>query len=213
MRKLLLAGAILFGLYYIFLLDTIPDGWVMLFKLIPMVLIILYALTTPHRDRRYDGFICTGLIFCAIGDYTLQWFIVGLSFFLLGHIFYITAFSKGLRAVPTTVKFLLLTYGVAMAVWMSTTLLKQGEFVLAFAVIAYITVILTMGWMAFRTGITYAIIGALLFIASDTMLAINKFIVNIPFAHELIMLTYYGAQIFIVLSMPKYFEFRNKVIK
>ena len=99
-----------------------------------------------------------------------------------------------------------------MALWMCTTLFGKGETILAIAVFAYISVILTMGWMSLRTGAPFAIIGALLFITSDTILAINKFITDVPFSHELIMFTYYGAQVFIACSIAKYSEIRSKVI-
>ena len=212
MRNILFAFAIIFSLYYVFLFDTIPSDLKMVFKLIPMVLIISFALSTRNVNRRYYTLICIGLVFCAIGDYALQWFIFGLTSFLIGHIFYIAAFSGGAKPVPTVVKAPLLVYGMLMALWMCMTLIGNDEIVLAIAVFAYISVILTMGWMSFRTGSTFAIIGALLFITSDSILAINKFITDVPFSHELIMFTYYGAQIFIACSIAKYSEIRNKVI-
>lgn len=212
MRKILFVLSIIFGMYYVFLFDTIPSDFKMVFKLIPMILIILFALLTRNVDRRYYTLVCIGLVFCAIGDYTLQWFIIGLTSFLIGHIFYIAAFSDGKRRVPIVAKILLVVYGVMMAIWMCSTLFGKGETILAIAVFAYISVILTMGWMSFRTGSLFSIIGALLFIVSDTILAINKFITDVPFSHELIMFTYYGAQIFIAYSIAKYSEIRNKVI-
>ena len=212
MRKTLFVLSIIFGMYYVFLFDTIPSDFKMVFKLIPMILIILFTLLTRNADRRYYILVCIGLVFCAIGDYTLQWFIIGLTSFLIGHIFYIAAFSGGKKRVPIVAKTLLLVYGVMMAIWMCSTLWGNGETILAIAVFAYISVILTMGWMSFRTGSLLSIIGALLFITSDTILAINKFITDVPFSHELIMFTYYGAQIFIACSIAKYSEFRNKVI-
>lgn len=212
MRTILLIIAVIFGLYYVFLFDTIPSETKMVFKLIPMVLIILFAFLTRVRTARYYALVCVGLLFCAIGDYTLQWFIIGLTSFLIGHIFYIAAFSEGKERVPTSIKIVLLFYGASMAIWMCSTLFSQGETVLAIAVFAYIGVILTMGWMSFKTGALFAKIGALSFIASDSILAINKFIMDVPYDHELIMFTYYGAQIFIALSVTQYSEKRNKVV-
>ncbi len=212
MQKLLLALAILSGLYYTFFFPNIPDHWAMLVKLIPMIILVLVALSSPSSSVRYKLFISIGLVFCAIGDYTLQWFIIGLCFFFVGHVFYIIAFSRGAYALSSRVKISLLSYGGIMAVWIGGTLFMRGDSILAIAVTAYIGIILSMGWMAFRTRVPSAITGALLFIASDSILAINRFITQLPFAHELIMLTYYGAQIFIVLSITKYFENRNKMI-
>lgn len=212
MRNILLLIAVIFGLYYVFLFDTIPPETKMIFKLIPMVLIILFALWPPIRSTKYYTLICIGLIFCAIGDYTLQWFIIGLTSFLIGHIFYIAAFSEGRERVPGIVKAILLIYGASMAIWMCSTLFSREETILAIAVFAYISVILAMGWMSFRTGTLFAKIGAISFIASDSILAINKFILDVPYSHQFIMFTYYGAQIFIALSIAEYSEKRNKVV-
>lgn len=180
-----------------------------------MILIIFMAITQKVQSiKKYQLFIIIGLVFCMIGDYTLQWFLIGLTSFLIGHVFYIFAFSgTSEQPVPTWAKIGLLLYGAAMAIWIASTVFKSGETVLTFAVLAYISIILTMGWKAIRTGSPFAIIGALLFIASDSYLAINKFIMPLPFAHEVIMMTYYSAQILIALSILQYSEIRSIVVQ
>ena len=180
-----------------------------------MILLIFMAITQKAQSiKKYQRFIIIGLVFCMIGDYTLQWFLIGLTSFLIGHVFYIFAFSStSEQPVPTWAKIGLLLYSAAMAIWIASTVFKSGETVLTFAVLAYISIILTMGWTAIRTGSPFAIIGALLFIASDSYLAINKFIMPLPFAHEIIMTTYYSAQILIALSILQYSEIRSKVVQ
>lgn len=203
MQKVIFYTSILFGLYYVFLFDTIPDGYAMVFKLIPMVLFIMLAILLTKRSDSYALFVCIGLVFCAIGDYTLQWFIVGLTFFLIGHLFYIVAFTRKNGQTPVAVKTILLLDGAIMSIWLVTSLLDKGETVLAVAVVAYIAIILTMGWTSFRTNNKLAIIAAMSFIFSDSILAINRFIFDIPAAHELIMLSYYGAQLLFALSIQR----------
>ncbi|WP_370048409.1 lysoplasmalogenase [Lysinibacillus sp. RC79] len=214
-KKILIAFIILFGLYYIFFLSHIPENLILIFKVIPMLLIIILAATPKNLGiKKYQLLIVIGLVFCMIGDYTLQWFLIGLTSFLIGHIFYIIAFfSTNERQVPTWAKIVLLVYGASMAVWIAGTVFSSGEVVLGIAVIAYISVILTMGWTAIRTGSTFATIGALLFISSDSYLSINKFVMPLPFSHEIIMLTYYSAQILIALSILQYSEIRSKVLQ
>ncbi|QPQ33430.1 lysoplasmalogenase [Lysinibacillus sp. JNUCC-52] len=214
-RKILLTLAVLFGLYYIFFFSHIDQSLKLLYKVIPMILIIVMAATQKTKSiKKYQLLIVIGLIFCMVGDYTLQWFLIGLTSFLIGHIFYIFAFSStNEQPVPTWAKVVLLLYGVAMASWIATTVFKSGETVLTFAVLAYISIILTMGWTAIRTGSSFAIIGAILFIASDSYLAINKFVLPLPFSHEVIMMTYYSAQILIALSILQYSEIRSKVVQ
>ncbi|MEY9974493.1 putative membrane protein YhhN [Lysinibacillus sp. RC46] len=214
-KKVLIAFIILFGLYYVFFLSHIAESLILIFKVIPMLLIIILAATSKNLGiKKYQLLIVIGLVFCMVGDYTLQWFLIGLTSFLIGHIFYILAFSStNERQVPTWAKIVLLVYGASMAVWIAGTVFSSGEVVLGIAVIAYISVILTMGWTAIRTGSTFATIGALLFISSDSYLAINKFVMPLPFSHEFIMLTYYSAQILIALSISQYSEIRSKVLQ
>lgn len=207
-RKVLMVLFFGLGIYYVFFFQTIDSSLKMVFKLLPMILLIALAfMTTIQNKAPYYWLISIGLIFCAIGDYTLQWFIIGLSFFLVGHIFYIFAFrSTKVANTPLYVKIILGLYGALMIIWIAGSLFQKGDMVLGIAVIAYILVILTMGWTSFYTGSKYAILGAVLFIASDSVLAINRFMFDVPFAHELIMLTYYGAQFFLMLSIAQYFK-------
>ncbi|MEX3748140.1 MULTISPECIES: lysoplasmalogenase [Lysinibacillus] len=214
-KKILLTFITLFGLYYIFFFSEIAESLKLVFKVIPMLLIIILAATQKNLGiKKYQLLIVIGLVFCMVGDYTLQWFLIGLTSFLIGHIFYIFAFSStNERQVPTWAKIVLLVYGASMAVWIVGTVFSSGDVVLGFAVIAYISVILTMGWTAIKTGSTFATIGALLFIASDSYLAVDKFVMPLPFSHEFIMLTYYSAQILIALSILQYSEIRSKVLQ
>jgi len=214
-KKILLTLIMLFGLYYIFFFSQIAESLKLVFKVIPMLLIIILAATQKNLGiKKYQVLIIIGLVFCMVGDYTLQWFLIGLTSFLIGHIFYIFAFSStNERQVPTWAKIVLLIYGASMAVWIVGTVFSSGDVVLGFAVIAYISVILTMGWTAIKTGSTFATIGALLFIASDSYLAVDKFVMPLPFSHEFIMLTYYSAQILIALSILQYSEIRSKVLQ
>ncbi|MER2108919.1 MAG: lysoplasmalogenase [Solibacillus sp.] len=208
LRKILFTLFISFAFYYVFWFDTIQDSFKMPFKLIPMLLLIVLALQSP--STRYKWLIVTGLAFCMIGDYTLQWFILGLSSFLIGHVFYIIAFRSSVSPAPKLAKILLIMYGLSMAIWLAGTLLTRGEIIVAIAVCAYIIIISMMGWTAFHTKESFAIIGALLFITSDSILAINRFITAVPFEHEMIMLTYYTAQLFLMLSIRK---IQQKVIQ
>ena len=214
-KRLLISSILLFGFYYIIFFSHISKEWTLIFKVIPMILIVILAAIhkAPHI-RKYQLLIIIGLIFCLIGDYTLQWFLVGLTSFLIGHIFYIFAFlSTNERTLLTWGKIALLLYGAIIAAWIVTAVFSSGEIVLTFAVLAYISIILLMGWTSIRTGTPFALIGALLFISSDSYLAINKFVMPLPYSHEVIMLTYYSAQLLIALSIHQYAEIQNKMLQ
>ncbi len=214
-NKILLTLITIFSIIYIFRIGIEDSDLIMLFKLIPMIFIIILALLTKApQAKTYYTLISIGLVFCAIGDYTLQWFIVGLSFFLIGHLFYIAAFlSTKEQQSPKSLLAGLVLYGAVMAIIIAGGLWQDGDVIMAIAVTGYISVILTMGWTAWRTKSNYAMIGAILFIISDSVLAVNKFTVAIPAASEIIMITYYGAQILLALSISQYSVIRNKMIQ
>lgn len=215
MRNLIIALFIISSIFYVFFYSSIYDPLKMVFKLIPMLLIILLVILSKAPNvKTYKGYVLIGLIFCAIGDYTLQWFIVGLISFLIGHLFYIRAFSTTKeQEVPLIAKILLIIYGLVMALVIAGALIQSENMVLAIAVLCYIFVILTMGWTSFRTGSKFAMIGAFLFIISDSVLAVNKFVVPVDFSHQLIMTTYYGAQIFLALSIVNYSAIKGKGVQ
>ena len=71
---------------------------------------------------------------------------------------------------------------------------------LQFAVVAYLMAIATMGLFAFQSSLPmrWAVLGAILFIISDSFIAINKFISPIPYESYWIMSSYYMAQFMLV---------------
>ncbi|MHA6260926.1 lysoplasmalogenase [Sporosarcina sp. CAU 1771] len=202
-QKILLALIITMGTVYIFFIPTDPVGFKILMKLIPMALIILFALSiSPMVSSTYKKILVAGLFVCMIADGVIYWFMAGLVTFFIGHIFYIFAFRNAARKpVPKPIAVLLILYGVGMAVWIAGSQFAIGETILGIAIIAYISIILLMGWMAIRTRLKLAIIGAILFMVSDSVLAVDRFTYEIPNRDAIVMLTYYGAQIFIAASI------------
>ena len=53
---------------------------------------------------------------------------------------------------------------------------------------------------------SYVFVGSLLFVASDTMIALNKFMIAIPYEGIFIMLTYISAQYLIMKGLLKQYE-------
>jgi len=192
------------GLLYIFAIPSDPQGVKLLFKLIPMALILLYGYQASADSRkRYHYLVLSGLFFCAIGDGTLRWFVVGLSAFLVGHLFYLTAFFGRWRY--SKIRFATLLPIVAFAVLMGNELVQalsgDGKGHLIVPVLAYVAVITTMAWSAIMTGSKTAIAGSLLFLVSDSILSWNMFVSDVTYSGPLIMLTYYSAQFLIASSL------------
>jgi uncharacterized membrane protein YhhN len=97
-----------------------------------------------------------------------------------------------------------------MLVMMWWLLPKLGN--LQLAVVAYLIAIVTMGLFAFQSSLPmrWAVLGAVLFIISDSFIAINKFIYPIPYESYWIMSSYYVAQFMLVkgfiISIRQYTE-------
>jgi uncharacterized membrane protein YhhN len=171
----------------------------------PVPVLVMLFLLKP--DSKYRKYIFYGLLFSVIGDILLEWspdfFVYGLVAFLTGHIAYILAFFNRSKKMPGIPLILLITYGVGIF-WILSPHLQEMKI----PVLIYIIVILTMAWRAFAQSkfnryAIFAVIGALLFVFSDSLIAINKFHTAIPFARYFIMTLYWGAQSLIFYSAYK----------
>jgi uncharacterized membrane protein YhhN len=166
------------------------------------------------------------LLACWIGDIALMftgyselWFMVGLASFLIGHIFYITIYRQfrwesietGLMPVQKirfSLPVVLAGTGLIVILFPSLGGLKVPVMIYATA-----TMVMVMNAI-FRFGRTTSksfwlvLAGAIIFMASDAILAINKFIGEIKMGGVWIMLTYITAQFLIVegLSAHRYDE-------
>lgn len=206
---------LLTGILYIFFIPENPFIIKLIFKMIPMALIIMYALKqSPKQKTATHWLILTGLLLSSIGDATLHWFIIGLSAFLIGHLFYIAGFFHQFKFSLLRLLILipLATYGVFFGMSMKNNLVQTGNDSLVLPVLFYIIAILMMAFLAFMTANNWVIVGSLLFIISDSILAWNKFVEPVPFSSPLIMITYYSAQFFIAHSL-KTIERKKQQIK
>lgn len=192
------------GILYIFVIPDEPQAVKLLFKLIPMWLIIAYGyLQMPSKRKSCHWMIGIGLFFCMLGDGLLVWFIVGLSAFLIGHLFYVTAFISRWRFSASRFFMLIpiLAYASFMSWHLIQALIQADNYALAAAVLLYIIVISFMTWSAIMTGNKLAMAGSVLFAVSDSILAWDRFVSDIVFAGPLIMITYYSAQFLIASSL------------
>ncbi|BFH25826.1 lysoplasmalogenase [Paenibacillus melissococcoides] len=195
---------VVMGILYIFVIPDEPQAVKILFKLIPMWLIIAYGyLHMPSNRQSCHWMTGIGLFFCMLGDGLLVWFTVGLFAFLIGHLFYVTAFISRWRF--SAIRFFMLIPILAYASFMSwhliQALLRADNYVLAASVLLYIIVISFMAWSAIMTGNKLAMAGSLLFAVSDSILAWDRFVSDVVFAGPLIMITYYTAQFLIASSL------------
>jgi len=154
--------------------------------------------------------VSAALIFSLIGDILLMfqskgsYFLFGLGSFLAAHIFYIAAFTKTYEE-NHEIK-LLKKYGWVMIVvvgyaWFFFNAIKDHLGEMLGPVLVYTMVISLMLLIALNryrkvstASFTYVAFGAVLFLASDSLLAWNKFVHELDHAHLWIMLTYGLAQ-------------------
>lgn len=215
-RHYLFLIGMIFAIIYIFFMPTPSSLFFSIFiKIIPLLCLLTFLFLLPKEfNSPYRKWLTIGLFFCTLGDATLQWFLVGLTFFLCGHIFYIIAFLS-IKVIPPSkwAMLLLLTYGIVLAAWIIGNVFRSGNTILSVAIIFYIAVILTMVWAALQTNISTILMGALLFLLSDSILALNMFVTDIQYSTLLIMSTYYIAQFMFTISVPKHFAIRSKVLE
>lgn len=159
------------------------------------------------RDR--DGLIlANSLSFSTLGDMFLgidgeKLFVFGLVSFLIAHLLYIVLFvryrsklmiaSAGQKIIAA----LVMIFSAAMFAWLWPNL---GDMRLPVA--AYLCAITGMGVTATLAGFRapWVVIGAMLFIVSDSMIAMGKFKSPIEYSDYLIWITYYVGQLFIALG-------------
>ncbi len=150
--------------------------------------------------------LLTALAFCLLGDALLMFdrlFIFGLAAFLVGHLCYIALFRGD---APWFASRKALTAALACGVGMYVFLLPHLPKMLLLPVAAYVLAITLMAAQAIGRAAflrdrasRYVAIGAVFFMLSDTLLAINKFVASLPMSQLLVLGTYYIAQILIVL--------------
>jgi len=188
-----------------------PRLHVYVFKPLTVVLIIFIALQSKHAaGANYKSLVVAGLLCSLVGDVFLMWprdrFVAGLVSFLVAHLFYIAAFATGVRAWSVWAAVVLVVYGASML-----GLLWRGFGRLKAAVVVYVAAILLMAWAALSRwwgggadGGGWAAAGALLFVASDSALAWNRFKGEFRGAQALILSTYFAAQWLIAVSTQNF---------
>ena len=166
--------------------------------------VLAWRSSLPGRDGLLLG---CALAFGSLGDVLLDWnaslFPAGLGAFLIGHFFYIGLFWKN-RPRPTRLAMweIALLAGLALfASAMSLYLLPAtGE--LAPAVVMYMGALMGMvaSTVALQLPARWVVVGALLFLFSDTVLAVSKFKSTVPGRELLVWPTYYVGQLLIAVG-------------
>lgn len=171
----------------------------LLLKLVPVLLAIDW-LRVAALPGHYRSCIVLGLCLSLIGDALLalpnDQFIAGLIAFLCAHLAYVAAYLMRTRhpAWPW-----LLLAGVAVSGFLFVLDTRGSLGMLRLPVFVYAVVIGTMLWRAgslMRLDLAgrLAILGAVLFVASDMVLAWNRFVAPDPILRYINILLYWAGQ-------------------
>jgi uncharacterized membrane protein YhhN len=223
--KVLYIFYFLSGFLYIILQDKsyFLPGLLTKAVIIPILMVIFTGNLRSNPDRLHR-LMFAGLFFSWAGDVILEFteingdlFIPGLVFFLLAHVMYLTVFfiTPGKNVILNKRIYLLipvLISGTGLVYFLYNDLADMR-----IPVILYAAVILTMLAGAInriekvnRRSYLMVLGGAILFLISDSALAINKFSSHFESSDIVIMSTYLLAQFLIVKGYIEQFRLKNE---
>jgi len=177
----------------------------------PLTTLLILAIAVVDRDpptAAYRALFVGGLAASLAGDVLLmlpdRYFAAGLGAFLVAHVLYVLGMrSTGTPLAPPITSLVFCAYAVAFFVH-----LRPHAGRLWPAILVYALVITGMAWVAFSTAVSgvapgrwLAFGGALLFVASDSLLAQNRFVRPLRREPLLVLGTYYAAQLLLALSV------------
>jgi uncharacterized membrane protein YhhN len=170
-----------------------------------VALIVAAIFLQPELEVRRWAFV-VALVFSMAGDVFLMLpanlFVRGVASFFVAHVAYIVGLRVGDHSVPA-----LLIAALAVAVFAAIVgrrilvAVRESEPRFATPIAAYIAVICVMVASALAAREPLAAAGALLFMASDTLIAWNRFVQPLAWAPLTIIVTYHVGQALLVASL------------
>ncbi|MFM1875608.1 MAG: hypothetical protein RL266_1345 [Bacteroidota bacterium] len=214
-------GILYYGVALLLLTTIVFELQVAHYIVKPMFMVLLMAFQYVQLSGKMSTFtklVQFGLFFSWIGDIALMFdeqveilFVVGLAAFLIAHLGYAYAFIRNVKDSPTPFNMgsaLLMAVPFAAFTGAFFYYIKDGLPENLFVpVLAYTVVISVMGiTSAWRKGhvqkptYTWVLVGAVLFILSDCVIAVNKFVVDFDYDAVLNMTLYLSGQFMITLG-------------
>ncbi len=175
-------------------------------KPLALALLIAAAIAMDPTDDTVRIWFVVALGFCLLGDVLLMiprdWFLYGLGAFFVGHLGYIVGLQlAGRSGLWFVIGMAVVAVGIAVVGVRIVRATRAKAPELAVPVTAYMAVISVMVASAFGTRNGFAAAGALLFFASDAIIAWNRFVTPKRIAPVGIMVTYHLGQLLLVLSL------------
>lgn len=184
----------------------------------PLIMFSLLSYSHLHTSHRPSMWLGVGMILALLGDVCLMirevdLFVIGLGAFLVMQLSYSMAFWQSIRRQameaarlrwPQAVPFALYLVGFLILLYPAFEGIPARQ-PLWWPVVVYAGCLCTMGFLASQckhsAGSSWVTVGALLFMLSDSAIAVDKFLTPIPGAAWLIMSTYAAAQYLIVFGL------------
>ena len=170
----------------------------------PMLMITLFWYYYSNA-KKLNKYFVLGLFFSFLGDILLlgvgaMYFVFGLLFFLIAHVFYIIMVLKIIQItkpkefIIAGVPFLLLFLVLMNVLYAGLGIMKIPVIIYA-VTISFFGIVSLILYLQAKTKISLLLlVGVLTFITSDTILALNLFYKKQSFYPLLIMMTYVLAQ-------------------
>ena len=205
------AAALAVAALYLFAPLLLPDGvWLKAAVkgvVCPLLAVAFWAARGGGADA---GRLGLALLFSAAGDVFLAvdrtgLFVPGLASFLLAHLVYLWQFLRH-RPQPFRLPMArrLVALGILAGIAAMLVLLTPGLGRLLLPVYAYIAAIAAMALAATALpGRPLVMLGAISFMVSDSLIALDKFVAPVPYSGPAIWITYVAAQAMIVLGWQK----------
>jgi uncharacterized membrane protein YhhN len=187
-----------------------------------MIMLGLHYWIMQRDQGQLSKSVVLAIIFSCAGDTLLMFqgkdgnfFMFGLGAFLVAHIFYILAYRQhqssdtsnelqGLQKIRYA--FPILLSGTGLVVILYSRLGGMKIPVLIYAIVLTGMVLAALFRFGKTSASSFALVfgGAILFMISDSLIAINKFLEPLPMAGIWIMVTYIAAQYLIVIGLSKH---------
>lgn len=190
--------------------------------LVPMLMMSIFAASKDTRHKRSKVLVMLAYFFCFAGDFLLlfdsdpSYFIWGLGAFLTAHLFFIAFFFR-LKPFSDKYRLYIFTAGVIVLFYIFILLFLVWNNVsvqsLEIPVVAYAIVLAFMLLTALHTynnrslrrlAKNYFIPGAVLFVFSDSALALNKFSFRFEYAGIITMVTYAVAIFMLCIGISRF---------
>jgi uncharacterized membrane protein YhhN len=179
----------------------------------PLTLVLLIAAAASADLGPAKAWVVAALVLGLLGDVGLMLskdgtdpdpaFLAGLGAFALGHVCYLIAFVRvGVRGLDVLAGALIVV-GIAA---LSLPKVLRGAAAaagrgFAYLVAGYAALLAAMAILGVGTGLVATAIGGVLFLASDTLIARERFVTAVPRGRLLVIVSYHLAQFLILLGV------------